>query len=148
MPTTCGHGFLLNEGLCAETRRCTGFTERTPRDDAKAKKQTTPATHKTGWLVNFGCGEKSKLPEPAQPSCGRLAGGGAVAGPWSGGRLPALACPQLTYPPEFQASGASRSIRAAPRTAHDRRCGDPEPRPDSKNHRLEWLAEEVLLEPR
>lgn len=80
------------------------------QDEAKAKRQTTAATHKAGWLVKVGCGEESERPA----GCWQEAG--AAAGPRCGGRLPAPACPRLTYPAELRASGASRSIRAAPAT--------------------------------
>lgn len=138
----------MKKGLRAKTRECTGFTELTPRHRAKDKKQTTPATRKAGRLISGG-GENNKRPEPAESSRGMLAGGGSSGGGPPNGRsppAPAPVSPRPTYPPEPRASGACRSIRAAPTTADH--GGDPEPWPDSKTHRTEELAAEVLQAPR
>lgn len=68
MPTTGVHGFLLNEGLRAQTRT---FTERNAET-------WTPATRRASWLVRVEGGEESKRPEPGR---GVPAGGGRSGGP-------------------------------------------------------------------
>lgn len=75
---------------------------------------------RAGWLVKIGGGEKSKRPEPAEAARGMPAGGGRGGEPAQQRPLGPTSA-QATYPPELRASGACRSIRAAPTTADDRR---------------------------
>lgn len=80
----------------------------------------TPATRRAGSLVTVGGGERSRRPEPAGAARGMPAGGERSSGPAQQRPLGPTSAP-ATYPPELRASGACRSIRAAPTTADDGR---------------------------
>lgn len=139
MPTTCGHGLLLNEGLRAGTRSYSGLTERTPR---QGHPLLVGRAGWSKWEAERRAGVQSPQRQPA--GCRREAG--TAAGLRSSGPS-TLPRPRLRT---LQSSGRPEPAAASEPQPPRRTTGSggPEPRTDSKKHRARSLVAEELQAPR